>query len=454
MPLTAKGKKIMSHMKDEYGAKKGKEVFYASQNKGTIKGTHEKGAADDLYAKGFCEKCAALGIDPEVLMKQAGLADILAKLRPSTMLHGVGKGLVGAGKHVGKFEKAIAKAPGNVGGFLAKDLARTGKDIAGVAAGGKALAGRAGSAVAGAARSAGGGIADLASKLNPVSAIGRAKDRLVSDIASKVNVKAPAASLIKGQASSVRGSVNRAAQNIMKEIQSGNMSLEEGQKALSKMMGEGFRGVNEGLGGLSENVGRGMGELSSQVGNVGSQVGKGFEGMGSQLGDLAEQNKWLRRGLYGLGGMEAADLATDAYGNKKAATYAAGFIEKCASAGVDPEALVKQAYGEEGLSKTKAYGLGLLPGAPIWQSIAAPAGRKLKTLGMSLGGGIAGGMGGGLAGVLLSALSKGRLNPGVMNMLGSGIGGYMGSGMGARSGSAPTGMLESLIAKIRGKVGG
>ena len=43
MPLTAKGSTILSHMMKEYGAKKGKMVFYASQNKGTIKGTHKKG---------------------------------------------------------------------------------------------------------------------------------------------------------------------------------------------------------------------------------------------------------------------------------------------------------------------------------------------------------------------------------------------------------------------------
>jgi hypothetical protein len=42
MPLTAKGKKIKAAMKKEYGAKKGTKVFYASQNKGTIKGTHKK----------------------------------------------------------------------------------------------------------------------------------------------------------------------------------------------------------------------------------------------------------------------------------------------------------------------------------------------------------------------------------------------------------------------------
>ena len=40
MPLTKKGKKIMRRMKKTYGKKKGKKVFYASQNKGTIKGTH------------------------------------------------------------------------------------------------------------------------------------------------------------------------------------------------------------------------------------------------------------------------------------------------------------------------------------------------------------------------------------------------------------------------------
>ena len=42
MPLTKKGKKILSSMKKQYGAKKGKQVFHASQNKGTIKGTHKK----------------------------------------------------------------------------------------------------------------------------------------------------------------------------------------------------------------------------------------------------------------------------------------------------------------------------------------------------------------------------------------------------------------------------
>jgi len=42
MPLTKKGKKIKSAMAKTYGPKKGEDVFYASQNKGTIKGTHKK----------------------------------------------------------------------------------------------------------------------------------------------------------------------------------------------------------------------------------------------------------------------------------------------------------------------------------------------------------------------------------------------------------------------------
>lgn len=38
MPLTEKGSKILSNMQEQYGKEKGEEVFYASKNKGTIKG--------------------------------------------------------------------------------------------------------------------------------------------------------------------------------------------------------------------------------------------------------------------------------------------------------------------------------------------------------------------------------------------------------------------------------
>lgn len=41
MPLTPKGQKIKKAMQAQYGTKKGEEVFYASANKGTIKGVHK-----------------------------------------------------------------------------------------------------------------------------------------------------------------------------------------------------------------------------------------------------------------------------------------------------------------------------------------------------------------------------------------------------------------------------
>ena len=43
MPLNAKGKKILAAMQKVYGKEKGKTVFYASENKGTITGVKKKG---------------------------------------------------------------------------------------------------------------------------------------------------------------------------------------------------------------------------------------------------------------------------------------------------------------------------------------------------------------------------------------------------------------------------
>lgn len=42
MPLNKKGNKIMKVMKKEYGSEKGKNIFYAAENKGTIKGVKKK----------------------------------------------------------------------------------------------------------------------------------------------------------------------------------------------------------------------------------------------------------------------------------------------------------------------------------------------------------------------------------------------------------------------------
>lgn len=38
MPLTSKGRKIKASMEKQYGEKKGESVFYATENKGKIKG--------------------------------------------------------------------------------------------------------------------------------------------------------------------------------------------------------------------------------------------------------------------------------------------------------------------------------------------------------------------------------------------------------------------------------
>jgi hypothetical protein len=43
MPLTKKGKKILRAMRKRYGPERGKRVFYASENKGTISGIHAQG---------------------------------------------------------------------------------------------------------------------------------------------------------------------------------------------------------------------------------------------------------------------------------------------------------------------------------------------------------------------------------------------------------------------------
>lgn len=48
MPLTAKGDKILAAMIEKYGEKKGKEVFYASRNKGTITGVDAEAIEDSI----------------------------------------------------------------------------------------------------------------------------------------------------------------------------------------------------------------------------------------------------------------------------------------------------------------------------------------------------------------------------------------------------------------------
>jgi hypothetical protein len=44
MPLTKKGEKIKKAMEKQYGKERGERVFYAAENKGTIKGVAKKGS--------------------------------------------------------------------------------------------------------------------------------------------------------------------------------------------------------------------------------------------------------------------------------------------------------------------------------------------------------------------------------------------------------------------------
>jgi len=61
MPLTKKGKKIKQAMEKQYGEEKGEQVFYASQSKGVITGTHVKKAKHHSAAMGsFWDKRAGL----------------------------------------------------------------------------------------------------------------------------------------------------------------------------------------------------------------------------------------------------------------------------------------------------------------------------------------------------------------------------------------------------------
>jgi len=69
MPLTSKGEKIERSMEKTYGAKKGKEVFYASKNAGTISGVDS--AADPI--SGYMDACAR-GDSASIEALQKGLS--------------------------------------------------------------------------------------------------------------------------------------------------------------------------------------------------------------------------------------------------------------------------------------------------------------------------------------------------------------------------------------------
>lgn len=51
-PLSSKGNEILKSMEEQYGPERGKSVFYASKNKGTIGGVDSPRAGFDSYLKG------------------------------------------------------------------------------------------------------------------------------------------------------------------------------------------------------------------------------------------------------------------------------------------------------------------------------------------------------------------------------------------------------------------
>lgn len=52
MPLTEKGQKVMAAMQKEYGSDKGERVFYATRNKGKLKGVEKRSYKRALSRRG------------------------------------------------------------------------------------------------------------------------------------------------------------------------------------------------------------------------------------------------------------------------------------------------------------------------------------------------------------------------------------------------------------------
>ena len=87
MPLTAKGTEIMAGLVKEYGAEKGKSVFYAGKNSGKFTGVDENCTADEKLDEIACradalgERLAALEFEqPAQSIKDSFTADDLKKL--------------------------------------------------------------------------------------------------------------------------------------------------------------------------------------------------------------------------------------------------------------------------------------------------------------------------------------------------------------------------------------
>jgi hypothetical protein len=74
MPLTKKGQKIMRAMKNEYGPKRGEQVFYASKNKGAIKGVERMAQGGSVAGKKFPDLTGDGKVTKKDILKGRGVA--------------------------------------------------------------------------------------------------------------------------------------------------------------------------------------------------------------------------------------------------------------------------------------------------------------------------------------------------------------------------------------------
>ena len=90
MPLNKKGKKIMKSMKDQYGSSEGKKVFYASVNKGTIKGVKKLrvGGVGGRAKEGSVERRTGLESQRQSNIQRANFnkmrKELVQQISPST----------------------------------------------------------------------------------------------------------------------------------------------------------------------------------------------------------------------------------------------------------------------------------------------------------------------------------------------------------------------------------
>jgi hypothetical protein len=88
MPLTSKGRKIMSAMKENYGEEKGEGVFYASKNAGKIKGVDAAKFRDALrsgrsFRDAFADALPSSGGGNAQARREAKGGDFFTQMRDS-----------------------------------------------------------------------------------------------------------------------------------------------------------------------------------------------------------------------------------------------------------------------------------------------------------------------------------------------------------------------------------